>query len=141
MPSKELFQSGHYIPPVFLIQIEWDFKDDVESWVIEEHGSKNFRVPLINHIVVDTCRNIFYCHKKGDWLAISIGIPGTRNWRHVPSRSIPNSSFSGMDFDSSTRCCTLFLNYSYIDQRKHQGQSDNQIIVMSIYDSKSNVWT
>lgn len=119
--------------PGFLIQIHWNPKDDVDSWVIEERGSDMYKVPLLNHAIVNSCKSIFCCHRKGDMLDLFIGIPGTRrNWVHLPPPPIPAFTFNGLAFDSSTRRCTLLLGrYSFSHRR----------IVMCIYDSQSNAWT
>jgi len=127
--------------PGFLIQFQWDWKDDVEYWAIEGSGSDIYRVPLLNHIVVNTCKSIFCCHIKGDRLDLSIGTPGTRTWRQLPRPPTSGSLFTGMAFDSSTRHCTLLLGNYYIDRRGQQGPRDNIIIAMSIYDLESNAWT
>ena len=88
--------------PGFLIQIHWDSKDDVEFWVIEGcSGSDIYKVPLLNYNVLHTSKSILCCHEKGDRLALSIGIPGTTNWRHLPRPPIPAYTFTGMVFDSS----------------------------------------
>jgi len=117
----------------FLIQIHWNSKDDVDSWVIEERCLDMYKVPLPHHIIiVNTCGNIFCCHRKGDMLDLSIGIPGTSNWRRLPRPPVPAFVFNGLAFDSSTRVCTLLLGRYSSSQRR---------IVMCIYDSKSNDWT
>jgi len=118
--------------PGFLIQIHWNPKDDVDSWAIEKRGSDMYKVPLLNHVVVNTCKGIFCCHRKGDMLDLSIGIPGTRNWLQLPRPSIPAFVFNGLAFDCSTRHCTLLLG-RYSNSRRR--------IVMCIYDSESNAWT
>jgi hypothetical protein len=58
--------------PGFLIQFQWDLKDDVESWVMEGCGSDIYKVAL-NHIVADTGKSIFCCHRMGDRKDFSIG--------------------------------------------------------------------
>jgi hypothetical protein len=123
--------------PGFLIQFQWDLKDDVESWVMEGCGSDIYKVAL-NHIVADTGKSIFCCHRMGDRKDFSIGTPGTGNWRHLPlPPATLDYGFSGMAFDSSTRRCTLLLG-NYIQWREGD---DNRRIEMCIYDSESNAWT
>jgi len=126
--------------PGFLIKFQWDWNDDVEYWAIEGRGrgSDIYKVPLLNQNVVDTCKGIFCCHRKGDSLDLSIGIPGTRNWRHLPLPPAPISYFSGMAFDSSTGRCTLLLGYHYYTERR--GQQGRRMEMCS-YDSESNAWT
>lgn len=125
--------------PGFLIQIHWDLQGDVEYWGVEGGGSAIYKVPLLNHVVVDvvdTCKGIFCCHRKGDQSDLLMGIPGTKNWRRLPRPpAIPATSFtfSGMTFDASTRRCILLLGYSYSDRDRTN--------VMCIYDSESNAWT
>ena len=123
--------------PGFLIQIHRESKDDAEFWVIEGCSSSDiYKVPLLNRIVLNTCKSIFCCHEKGDKLALSIGIPGTSNWRHLPRPPIPGHQFNGMVFDTSTRRCTLLLGFSFI-----VGGVNRRMMRMCIYDSESNVWT
>jgi hypothetical protein len=102
--------SLHSIPG-FLIQSHWDSKDDVEYWVMEGCGSNIYKVPLHHHNVVDTCNDIFCCCRKGDLLhrSMAIDIPGTKNWRQMPTYHVIGISFSGMTFDSSTRQFTLLF--------------------------------
>ena len=128
--------------PGFLIQIDWDWKDDVEYWVTEGPACSNiYKLPLLNRIVLDSCKGIFCCHRKGDRLDLSLGIPGAGSWRRLPRPAIsPGFIFSGMAFDSSTRRCTLLLGFYYIDRRIQQGQGQNRRIMMCIYDSDSNAW-
>ena len=129
--------------PGFLIQIHWDWENDVEYWVIEGCGSHIYKLPLLNRIVMDSCKSIFLCHTKRDRWDLSIGVPGTRNWRNLPPPPLTSlaSTFSGMAFDSSSRRCTLLLGYPYIDLRAQQGQNRNIGIEMFIYDSESNSWS
>jgi len=130
--------------PGFLIQIHWDSKDDVEFWVIEgcSTGSHIYKVPLLNCIVLDSCKSIVCCHERGDRLALSIGIPGTKNWRHLPRPPLPGYTFSGMVFDSSRSRCTVLLGYSLLNHQLQQGQGVNRrMMEMCIYDSESNAWT
>lgn len=133
--------------PGFLIQIHWDTKDDVEFWVIEgcSTGSHIYKVPLLNCIVLNSCKSIVYCHERGDRLALSIGIPGTTNWRHLPRPHIPAcffdhfKHFNGMVFDSSTRRCTVLLGF-LLNLSIGQGVN-RRMMEMCIYDSESNAWT
>jgi F-box interacting protein len=131
--------SLHSIPG-FLIQSHWDSKDDVEYWVMEGCGSNIYKVPLHHHNVVDTCNDIFCCCRKGDLLhhSMAIDIPGTKNWRQMPTYHVIGISFSGMTFDSSTRRFTLLVDSSYNDV---WGCLDRRRIVMHIYDSETNSWT
>jgi len=80
-----------------------------ERWCgILGYGRTRFK-DLHHQNVVDTCNGIFCCCRKGDSLhrSMAIGIPGTENWRQMPTYYVIGVSFSGMTFDSSTRRFTL----------------------------------
>ena len=116
----------------FLLQIFWDHDDDLGCWVIEKHGSGNCKVPFLNHIVMNSCKSISCCHINGDILALSIGIPGTMNWRELPSIHLRTPyNLNGMDFDSSTRRCILLFGYV----PTIHNQTRQRTSVMCIYDS------
>ena len=125
--------------PGFLLQIFWDHDDDLGGcWVIEERGLGIYKVPFQNRnrIVLNSCKSISCisrCNRHGEILALSIGIPGTMNWRELPRprRYHTYFHFNGMSFDSSTRRCILLLGIV-------TGRGG---IVMCIYDSESNGWT
>lgn len=128
VPNWSLHSTGG-----FLFQVQWNLKDDAEYWVMEGRGSHIYKLPLLNHTFVDTCKGIICIYRKGDSSALSLGIPGTSNWRHLPPPPTSIYTFSGLTYDSSTRRCTLLLG--------HRRQHDNGRIVISIYDSESSTWT
>lgn len=82
----------------FFIQIHWNPKDDVDSLVIEERSSDMYKVPLLNHVVVNTCKGIFCCHRKGDMLDLSIGIPKYQELGTAASSSNTGFRFQWIGF-------------------------------------------
>lgn len=133
--------SLHSIPG-FLLQFQWKQNDDAEYWGIEGSFCDIYKLPFFDHIVVDTCKSMFCCHRKGDKWALSVGNPATRNWRNLPRPPTSGSAFSGMAFDSSTGRCTLLFGDYYFNNGRQQGESEGGDIriLMSIYDSQSNAW-